>query len=117
MTGDSTSRRRFLVLAGTACAGAIAGCSGGGDGNGSDLGPVPSEYETATSIGGTQRDPESLSTKNAVDYQSSPNAGNQCSGCTFYIEDIDGDGVGACAIVEGEIEPEGWCASFAPHQG
>lgn len=115
MPDDSTTRRRFLVLAGTGSAVAIAGCSGGGNGDGSDLGPVPSEYETATSIGGVQRDPGSLSTKNSVNYQSSPNAGNQCSECTFYIEDMNGDGIGACAIVEEQIEPEGWCASFAPN--
>jgi len=51
-----------------------------------------------------------------VNYQDSPNEGNQCSGCTFYIPNKNGDGLGACAIVAGAIDPEGWCVSYAPHE-
>jgi hypothetical protein len=125
MTGDRTSRRRFLALAGTSTAVAIAGCSGGGDGgDGGDgepttdeLGPVPQEYETATSIGGSQRDPDALQSKSEVQYQSQPQDGKQCSGCTFYVEDENDDGLGACSIVEGKIGPEAYCVSYAPYQG
>lgn len=129
--GPTSARRRFLKLTGITTLIGLAGCaggggggdgdSGGGDGGGGDggdggqgLGPVPEEYETATSIGGMQRDPDNLQTKEALSYQSSPKNGQQCSDCTYYIEDQDGDGLGACAIVEGKIEPSGWCASFAP---
>ncbi|MDG5777227.1 high-potential iron-sulfur protein [Haloarculaceae archaeon H-GB2-1] len=78
---------------------------------------VPEEYVTATSLGGTQRDPDGLSSKESVNYQSEPNEGNQCSGCQFYIEDKNGDGMGACAIVEGLIAPDAWCASYVAYEG
>ena len=76
------------------------------------LGPVPEVYETATSLDGTVRDPDSLWSKRAVNYQSAPRDGRQCAGCRYYIPDKDGDGLGACAIVAGRIEPDGWCASY-----
>lgn len=135
---DGETRRRFLLLATAGAAGGLAGCGGGGDGgdggggngdgetgspsptetagNGGGTGtpePVPSEYETATSLGGTRRNPNALSSKAAVEYQSTPNNGNQCSGCQFYIPDMNGDGLGACAIVAGPIDPEGWCVSYS----
>lgn len=131
---NGDTRRRFLRLAGTAAVASVAGCGGGpGDGeetteettateeaNGGgsqDLsGPVPEEYATATSLGGTQRNPDALQTKEAVSYQSEPSEGQECSGCTFYIEDMNDDGLGACAIVEGLIEPQGWCVSYAPYE-
>jgi len=125
-------RRRVLALLGTGVATGLAGCSGDGDsgddGGGGDSGGdetttaggddgVPSEYETATSLDGTERDPGALSAQADVNYQSEPSDGQQCSGCRYYIEDMNGDGLGACAIVEGTIEPEGWCVSYAAYEG
>lgn len=109
-------RRRFLRLAGATAAVGLAGCAGpgGAESPTGAAGEVPAAYETATSVGGTRRDPATLSSKEAVDYQSQPNDGEQCAGCRFYIEDKNGDGMGACAIVEGQIDPNGWCASFTP---
>ena len=130
--GNGNSRRRFLQLTGTTAVVGLAGCSGngGGDGGGeetteaptttappSDDDTVPEQYATATSLGGQERDPDSLSAKSDVQYQEEPKEGQQCSGCTFYIEDKNGDGLGACAIVEGTIAPEAWCISYAPYQG
>jgi hypothetical protein len=126
---NDDSRRRFLQLAGTTAMLGLAGCAGGGGGEETTETPteatttappsddtVPEEYATATALGGQQRNPESLSSKSDVQYQEEPNEGQQCSGCTFYIEDKNGDGMGACAIVEGNIDPEGWCVSYAPYQ-
>ncbi|GAB3312008.1 hypothetical protein EI982_04070 [Haloplanus rallus] len=135
-----TERRRLLALVGTGLATGLAGCSGGGDGgDGGDGGgdtatatatatatetatsggedTVPSEYETATAIGGAQRNPDSLSSKSAVNYQSEPKDGQKCSNCQFYIEDKNGDGMGACTLVEGNIDPEGYCVSYAEYEG
>lgn len=127
---DKESRRRFLQLSGAAAVFGIAGCMGnggngnggnGGNGNGgnggTDLsGPVPESERTATSIGGTQRNPDSLQAKNAVAYQSQPSNNQRCDGCTYWIPDESGDGLGACAVVEGKIEPQGWCNLFSPYQ-
>lgn len=73
---------------------------------------VPSEYATATTQNGQQRDPDALSSKSDVNYQEQTNEGQQCSGCQFYIPDKNGDGIGACAIVEGNITPDAWCVSY-----
>jgi len=120
-------RRTLLRLLGSGSALALAGCGGdGGDGGdgADDTGTptetpsdtVPEQYRTATALGGQQRDPNGLSTKDAVSYQSQPKDGQQCSGCRFYIEDQNGDGQGACAIVEGNIDPSAYCVSYAPVQ-
>jgi len=125
----SIDRRRVLALLGTSVAAGLAGCSGDGDGDGGDGGGddattaenggggVPSEYETATSLDGTERDPGALSAQADVNYQPEPSDGQQCSGCRYYIEDKNGDGMGACAIVEGTIDPAGWCVSYVAYEG
>ncbi|RXF74087.1 high-potential iron-sulfur protein [Hansschlegelia zhihuaiae] len=43
-----------------------------------------------------------------VQYQSSPKDGQKCSGCALFQPP------NACAGVEGEISPEGWCSIFSP---
>jgi hypothetical protein len=136
------SRRRFLRVAGLAAVTGVAGCAGGdggsgdsgggsgdesgengGDsgsgsaGGGDGLGPVPDEYATATAQDGTERSPDSVAEKSAVMYQSEPKDGQQCTDCAFYIPDENGDGLGACAVVEGKIEPEAWCSSFVEYEG
>lgn len=78
---------------------------------------VPEAYATATSLDGTQRNPDSLSSQEAVSYQDEPSEGRQCSTCRYYIEDKNGDGVGACAIVAGEVDPEGYCVSYVEYEG
>jgi hypothetical protein len=114
-------RRRVLALVGAGLTAGLAGC-GGGTETDTPTGtptvePVPSEYETATSIGGVERDPDALSSKEAVSYQEEPSDGEQCSGCQYYVEDKNGDGQGACAIVEGTVAPEAWCASYVAAEG
>ncbi|WEL27765.1 high-potential iron-sulfur protein [Haloferax volcanii] len=129
--GDSDrTRRRFIWLAGTAAMAGLAGCSGGGGGgaepsettatttqSSGSTGGVPEAYATATSLDGTQRNPDSLSSQEAVSYQDEPSEGRQCSTCRYYIEDKNGDGVGACAIVAGEVAPEGYCVSYVEYEG
>lgn len=106
----------------------LAGCSGGGGGatetttatttqSSGSTGGVPEAYATATSLDGTQRNPDSLSSQEAVSYQEEPSEGRQCSTCRYYIEDKNGDGAGACAIVAGEISPEGYCVSYVEYEG
>ena len=124
----AVGRRRLLALFGTGSAAAIAGCLGG-DSDSDDSTPtqtatatttadeVPAEYRTATALNGDERDPDALSSKPDVNYQSEPSSGQQCSGCAFYVPDKNGDGAGACSIVEGTIEPNGYCVSYVAHEG
>ena len=42
-----------------------------------------------------------------VMYQTQPKEGHQCSQCLHF------QAPNACAIVNGEIKPEGWCAVWA----
>jgi hypothetical protein len=79
-------------------------------------GPVPEVYRTATSQGGSERSSDALQSKSAVQYQTQPKNGRQCSGCMFYIRDKNGDGLGACSVVEGYIQPTAWCASYSPYR-
>ncbi|QSG06614.1 high-potential iron-sulfur protein [Halapricum desulfuricans] len=112
MDDQQFTRRRFVAGVTTATAIALAGCSGGGDDGG-----VPEAYRTATSIGGDQRDPDSLSGKDAASYRDSPSEDRQCSNCRFYVEDRNDDGVGACTRVAGEIEPDAYCALYVRYDG
>jgi hypothetical protein len=79
-------------------------------------GPVPEVYRTAMSQGGSKRSSDALQSKSAVQYQTQPKNGRQCSGCMFYIPDKNGDGLGACSVVEGYIQPTAWCASYSPYR-
>ncbi|MFC4405995.1 nitrous oxide reductase accessory protein NosL [Haloarchaeobius iranensis] len=115
-------RRTMLALVGAGSAAALAGCLGGDGGNGTPTptatpsDQVPEQYRTATGLGGGERDPDNLASKGDVSYQPQPQDGQQCSGCTFYIPDKNGDGAGACTIVEGTIDPSGYCTSYVAHE-
>jgi hypothetical protein len=94
--------------------------SGGGEtttSGGSSDAEVPEAYRTATAQNGQQRDPDNLVAPSALNYQEEPNNGNQCSGCQFYIPDQNGDGMGACTLITGMVDPQGWCNSYAAYEG
>ena len=63
----------------------------------------------ATVLGwpGTGRAQQKMS-KQAAQYQDSPNGDQKCADCRFFIEG------GSCQLVEGEISPNGWCMLFQP---
>ena len=44
----------------------------------------------------------------AVQYQEMPKDGQMCSGCVNFVAP------NACKIVDGVINPNGWCIAFAP---
>ena len=82
----------------------------------------PEAVGAATSNGpvrGSDRSPTSTRRRRrrTVMYQSEPRDGQQCTDCRFYIPDKNGDGLGACAVVEGKIEPQAWCSSFVQYEG
>ncbi|WP_435066955.1 high-potential iron-sulfur protein [Haloplanus sp. C73] len=121
----TANRRRLLGLLGTGLSVGLAGCGGGGGGETATMTAtstsasegVPAAYETATSIGGVERNPDAVSAQSDVNYQTSPSDGQQCSNCRFYIEDKNDDGMGACAVVAGTIAPDAYCVSYAEYQG
>jgi len=49
--------------------------------------------------------------QNIVQYQQTPKDGNKCSAC------VNWEPPNACKIVDGTINPEGWCVAFAPKTG
>ncbi|MFB6106209.1 MAG: high-potential iron-sulfur protein [Halobacteriaceae archaeon] len=113
MTGDGQRRRTFLRTLGAAAALSVAGCGARDRSNPALEGPVPDRYRTATAVGGTPRDPDHLYSKAGVNYHTA--VGEQrCANCALYVPDRDGDGLGACAVVEGSIEPDGWCTVYEP---
>lgn len=131
MAENPNSRRQFLRVAGAAAiTTSLAGCGGSGGGDSSEATaesndesgdgggePVPESERTAEALGGIQRDPDALQDPAALNYQSSPNNGQQCDGCQYYVPDQNGDGKGACTLVSGQIDPEGWCISYAVYNG
>ncbi len=52
--------------------------------------------------------------KAAMQYQDQPKNGQQCNGCSQYVEGSTASAMGTCKIVEGEISPQGWCVAYAP---
>ena len=49
--------------------------------------------------------------QNVVQYQQTPKDGNKCSGCVNFIAPS------SCKIVDGTINPDGWCVAYAPKTG
>jgi len=134
----ANTRRRFLRLAGAVGLGGVAGCVGS-DGGGAtptaaedeheeerpegvseeafERGPVPEPYRTARSQAGERRRLDRLARKEDVAFQEAEAAveagsaepGEDCGSCAEYIPDRNGDGFGACAKVEGYVDPADWC--------
>ena len=46
--------------------------------------------------------------KERVGYRDEPYQGRTCAKCVLYA------GHGECAIVEGEVSPNGWCVQWTP---
>ena len=46
-----------------------------------------------------------------VQYQAMPKDGAECDKCVNWVAP------NACKIVEGQINPKGWCVAFGPKEG
>ncbi|NUC71783.1 high-potential iron-sulfur protein [Haloterrigena sp. SYSU A558-1] len=128
------SRRRVLRATGCGSAIVLAGCVSVGEDTSQEAGEpaldrpadwcfdrlddaVPEAEANAVSIDGIERKPEGeLASKEEASYQCGPADGNHCGTCTYYIDDRDGDAVGACTEVAGEIRSADWCALWAPRE-
>jgi hypothetical protein len=54
------------------------------------------------------------SSKASLNYQEHPHDGKKCADCRHFSPGSDASGAGMCALVEGSIQPTGWCAAFVP---
>lgn len=52
----------------------------------------------------------------AAAYQTTPNGGKQCSGCSLFIpaKSAPMKSAGTCKLVKGSISPHGWCKFYTP---
>jgi High potential iron-sulfur protein len=55
-----------------------------------------------------QSKPPKKMSQAAVNYQARPKNGAYCLGCKIYQSPNE------CALVEGSVSPNGWCALFTP---
>ncbi len=54
----------------------------------------------------------SKASKESVQYQNEPNGKEQCSNCMQFIPGETTEASGGCRVVEGSIDPQGWCAAY-----
>jgi hypothetical protein len=47
-------------------------------------------------------------------YQDRPHGGQSCGECKFFSADSKSASTGACALVEGVINRNGWCTAYSP---
>jgi hypothetical protein len=52
--------------------------------------------------------------KSQFQYQGHPHDGKSCASCRFFT--AGSEGAGTCALVEGEVRPDGWCLAYAVRQ-
>lgn len=45
-------------------------------------------------------------------YQSHPHNGQRCGECRYFAAG-SGQNAGTCSVVEGAVEPNGWCMAFS----
>ncbi len=62
----------------------------------------------ATAARANQRTAQTKLAQKVVQYQETPKGTQKCSICVNFLPP------NACKIVEGTINPEGWCVAFAP---
>ena len=70
--------------------------------------PVLAGLATAAPV----RADASKSSQASMHYQTTPNDGKQCSGCTFFTPGSSATGNGTCKIVDGSISPSGFCIAY-----
>ena len=55
---------------------------------------------------------QAKATKQAMQYQDTPKDGQTCDTCMQWIAGPKPDAPGECKVVEGPINPKGWCAAY-----
>ncbi len=65
---------------------------------------------------GVSRPAEAKMAKRDVQYQDHRHNGNGCGDCKFFSPASADGGAGACALVEGAVSRDGWCAMYTPRK-
>jgi hypothetical protein len=80
---------------------------------------VPESEATAKALGGKKRYKGGKSPKDgpSVMYQHKPNGEKHCGTCNLYVPDENGDGFGACTLVEGKIHSCDFCILYSKYTG
>ena len=50
--------------------------------------------------------------KQAMQYQDQPKGDQTCDGCVQWVPGPKPDAPGECKVVEGPINPKGWCVAY-----
>lgn len=56
---------------------------------------------------------QAKASKAAMKYQEDPKGNAQCSNCVLFIPGPATTAMGTCKVVEGQINPSGWCIAYA----
>jgi len=62
----------------------------------------------AATLPGSNANAAKKSPQSLVKYRPSPKGKRKCSGCTFFLPDQN-----ACKVVQGSIDPNGWCLRWS----
>ena len=57
---------------------------------------------------------QTKASKAAMQYRDTPNGKQQCDNCIQFVPGKSPTAMGTCKIVEGDINPKGWCVAYAP---
>ena len=71
----------------------------------------------AATVGALLRSPPAMAakaSKAAMMYQDKPHASQRCDNCIHFAPGKTPTADGTCAVVEGNIAPQGWCIAYAP---
>jgi len=63
---------------------------------------------------GVPRAAAQKSSKASLSYQEHPHDGKKCGDCRHFTPGSDPSDAGTCALVDGSIQPTGWCTAFSP---
>lgn len=68
----------------------------------------------AAPAGITEALAQTKASKASMQYRDTPNGKQQCDNCVQYVPGKNPKAKGGCKIVEGDIDPKGWCIAYAP---
>ncbi|ALQ51737.1 high-potential iron-sulfur protein [Nitrosomonas ureae] len=54
----------------------------------------------------------SKASKESMQYRDEPNDKEQCNNCVQFIPGKTPEAQGGCKVVEGSINPQGWCVAY-----